>query len=130
MTPAQLEAYRAVCTADPECDFQHVYFDGHAGYGAGAWRDADDALVAIPIATAAITDHLHTRLCFLQAEGKSTPVCCADGGGWWEVVNQHNPMPEMMEACLASKLSAFLAAHIVHLNLDRSLIEAMKKEEA
>jgi hypothetical protein len=125
MNESQLSAYRAVCAADPECRYDDLFIDG------GSWfSKSSDAYVSGHIATAAVTDHLHTRLCFLQAEGGSTPVCCADGGGWWEVVNQHNPIPEMMEACLASKLSAFLAAHIVHLNLDRSLIEAMKKEEA
>lgn len=128
MTPAQLEAYCAVCAADPECLFQHVYFDCHAGYGAGAWRDADDALVAIPIATAAITDHLHTRL-VMDDDWDGTAEW--NGRAWALVVwSDHNEPDETVPRQWSSKLSAYVAAHIVRLNLDLSLIEAMKKEEA
>lgn len=126
MTPAQHAAYLAVCAADPDCRCPHVYFDGHAGLGAGAWRDTEDAPVAIPVAVATITDHLHTRLesvnhTFMGYDGPDIEVSLEGASGWLCYATAKFGGGVYCK----SKLSAYLAAHVIRLNLDRALIRAL-----
>lgn len=123
MTPSQNAAHTAVCQADPECRCPLVYFDGHAGFGTGAWRDTDDSLVARAIADAAITDHLHTRL----VQDDDSDESAEWNGTEWMVTGWTT---EGAVHRFASKLSAMLAAHIIRLGLPRELIDGMEKAHA
>lgn len=118
MTPAQLEAYLAVCAADTECRcplaqrYEDLWINPGKGY-----------VIGKEIAAAAITDHLHTRLGWqngsASAEYGSVPQrwTCIDWG-----VNCGEPVIRNTD-----KLTAMLAAHIVRLDLPRELITKMEE---
>jgi hypothetical protein len=113
MTPAQLAAFNAICKADPECRCPLVYRERDV------WMHRFTPHLVSPVpngpAAAAITDHLHTRLCVVDEDRM---VSVRSDGSWRE--------RRTLNTRFTSKLSAYLAAHIVRLGLDRTLIENME----
>lgn len=120
MTPAQHAAYETVCAADPECRCPLVFYMPPEGESCENWSGVGGGLIHSTLAAAAITDHLNTRL---EQDSALDGSVEWDGALWCFMsfeVAAHPPR-------LTSKLSAYLAAHIVRLGLDRSLITAMEE---
>jgi hypothetical protein len=136
MTPAQLAAYSAVCEADPECRCTLVDLAiPHDPTIKPQWFETrDDVFITDGLAAAVLADHLHTRY---QVSDPSPDPHHVEGfiptdqaEILWKVTtfDRSRPFHESVVYLYGgpSKLSAYLAAHIVRLGLDRSLITAMK----